>query len=363
MKQGKSIVELAIELQRQAESKADYIAPAEKLRAVVERDGGSPQVLLDLHTDNAYPINSHAHGQIAQFLNVPKAYYDRCVQQEPELAVNTINTWLQRQEKPRLVRTLDDRVRAFLSNSYRTIENPDLAEAVLPILSELEVEVVSADITETKFYIKAVDKSILKDIPAGKKLGDAGIDFFDTVAPAIVISNSEVGAGAFTIQSSIWTKACTNLCVIEKVLRKTHLGGRAALSDEVYELLSDHTKSVTDAALFSQVKDLTRLSFDEARFQAHCDKLIEAGQDEITDSPVKVIERVQKKFGWNESQRDSVLSHLIKGGDLSRYGLHSAVTRTAEDLDDYDVASEFEQQGGQIIHLKKSEWREIAAAA
>jgi hypothetical protein len=76
-----------------------------------------------------------------------------------------------------------------------------------------------------------------------------------------------------------------------------------------------------------------------------------------------VVEVTATRFGLNETERKSVLDHLIRGGDLSQYGLHNAITRTAEDLDDYDRASDFERFGGQIIELPANEWRQIAEAA
>ena len=41
-----------------------------------------------------------------------------------------------------------------------------------------------------------------------------------------------------------------------------------------------------------------------------------------------------------------MLRHLIEGGDLSAYGLVNAVTHFAQDVDDYDRATEFEALGG-----------------
>ena len=55
--------------------------------------------------------------------------------------------------------------------------------------------------------------------------------------------------------------------------------------------------------------------------------------------------------------------HLILGGSLTQYGLHAAITRTAEDLADYDRATAFEQLGGKIIELPRAEWRALATAA
>jgi hypothetical protein len=58
-----------------------------------------------------------------------------------------------------------------------------------------------------------------------------------------------------------------------------------------------------------------------------------------------------------------VLTHLIEGGDLSQYGLMNAVTRTAEDAQSYDRASELEAAGAVVLDLHPTEWRELAQQA
>jgi len=64
-----------------------------------------------------------------------------------------------------------------------------------------------------------------------------------------------------------------------------------------------------------------------------------------------------------ESEGDSILQHLIRGGDLSQYGLMNAVTRTAEDAASYDRATELEAMGQRVVDLAANEWRQIAEAA
>ena len=59
----------------------------------------------------------------------------------------------------------------------------------------------------------------------------------------------------------------------------------------------------------------------------------------------------------------SYINHLIKGGDLSGYGLVNAVTRYSQDVEDYDRATEFEALGGKLIELSGREWKGLAEAA
>jgi len=78
---------------------------------------------------------------------------------------------------------------------------------------------------------------------------------------------------------------------------------------------------------------------------------------------VEVVERVGRKFQLGEGERKGVLTRLIEGGDLTKYGLHAAVTRHSADVEDYDRATELEKLGGDIIDLGPGEWKVLTADA
>lgn len=368
MKKGRTLTELAQEIERQKETKRDFKAPASALR--IHSNGVSK---IDLGGGQPMEVGEVAHDQIAEKVGIPRKYYDRMREEAPELLDQNVNHWFQKpqvdekgQPKPHdqyLVRTLDGRVRALLSNKYRPMDNADFAEAALPVLAELDLMIVSCEITERNLLIKAVDRRIERDIPTGAKMG-SGHSIFDTLSPAITLRNSEVGCGSLAALTSVWIKQCTNLSTFsERSVRKYHVGAKREEGDGIQELLSDKSKLLSDAALWSSIQDIVKAAFERARFDALVDDIAATTQDKISGDVVKVVEVTSKKFGLTETERGSVLKHLIEGGDLTRYGLHNAITRTAEDLEDYDRATKFEHLGGQIIELPKSEWKTIAAAA
>lgn len=104
-------------------------------------------------------------------------------------------------------------------------------------------------------------------------------------------------------------------------------------------------------------------AFDELRFAQATQKLASMAEQKIEGDPVKVVELTAKHFTLNDGERNSVLKHLIEGGDLTRYGLFNAITRTAQDLPDYDRASEFERMGGKVVELPRKDWAVLAQAA
>ena len=364
MKTGKSLTELAQEIERQAKAKRDLIASTKDIGLVPT---GTPDGLgVELFVGgDGFMVNEIGHQQLAEHAGVPTKYYGRMLEDAPQLLAENVNTWLHRNPVKRLVRTMDRTTRAFLSDSYRPLEHADLAEAVLPVLFDLKLELVSAEITERRLYLKAVDQRINRDIPAGRKMGDGSHTIFDTCVPAVIISNSEVGMGQLSVESGVWTRACTNLAVFsQNSMKRRHVGARHELSntENLADLLSDEARSATDRAIWLQVRDVVRGAFNEAMFDAQIERIKGTTTQRIEADPVKVVEFTSKRFGLSDGERSGVLRHLIEGADLTRYGLFNAVTRTAEDLKSYDRAYEFERLGGQIIDLPQSQWNRIANA-
>ena len=358
MKHGLTLSELAQEIERQARVKKDYHVKTAVLRVTPDANG-----VLAAGNRLASGINQVAHRQIGEAVGIPAKYYDRMVEKAPALLATNVNHWFEKEPETKLVRTLDNRARALLSDKFRPLDNVDLAEAVLPVLQKFNLDIMSCAITEQRLYLKAVDPAVKKQMPAGTSWGK-GHTVFRALSPGIVISNSEVGMGSVAVETAVWDEVCTNLAIFkQRSVRKYHMGARADLGEDVYAMLSNKTKALTDAALWSQIGDVVSAAFDRAKFDALTDEIADLRGEKLEGDPVKVVELTAKRFSMTEAEGKSVLRHLIAGGDLSRFGLFNAVTRTAEDLDSYDRATEFERLGGQIVELKRTEWEELAEAA
>lgn len=363
MKVGKSLQQLAAEIERQFNTKKDYVASVGALRMDEQA-----RLALPIKSDqmDLLDITDLGHRQVGTHTNIPAPYYDRLREKAPDLLAKNVNHWFAAApaDERRMVRTLDGKMRAFLSDRFRPLDNYDLAEAALPALQQLEVQIISCEITERRLYIKAVDQRIQRDVPRGAAMGDGGHTIFDTLCPALSISNSEVGSGSLSVEVGVYTRACTNLAFFgERSLRKYHVGGKHEMLEGLTTLLSERTRALTDQATWAQVGDVVKGAFEKARFEASCDKIAGMVEHKIEGDVVKAVEVASRRFGANEGEKASILRHLIEGGDLTQYGLFNAFTRTAEDLADYDRASEFERIGGQIIDLPANDWKVIATAA
>ena len=125
MKTGKTLVELAQEIQRQAGAKADYVAPVQALSVTA-----NGRTTLDVEDHGQYDITTTTHRQISGHLGIPADYYDRLQVGTAELRdpyhpsrslfESTVNALLQARPvgERRMVRTLDGTARAFLSDRY-----------------------------------------------------------------------------------------------------------------------------------------------------------------------------------------------------------------------------------------------------
>jgi hypothetical protein len=364
---GRSLTDLAQEIERRAAAKADFVAPASKLEMVVVND--APALAMHNGTVHTFTPTEIANGQIAEYAGIPMAYYRRMMANDPQLLATNVNRWLQDKAQAgdkRMLRTMDGKARALLSDRYRTLENEDLASAVLPVLLDRNLLIISCEVTDARLYIKAVDRSIERDVPTGKKMGDASHTFFDTCSPAISISNSEVGSGALSVETGVYTRVCTNLAMIGTNMRKYHTGARMAggVEDAVYAMLTDETKQASDKAVWLQTRDMVAAAFDNAKFDAMCAKLGNAAQDVVpAEQVVEVVKRVSRRYSLTEGEGKGVLAALIADGDLTRYGVHSALTRFSQvDAVDYDRATELERIGGDVIELGANDWRALVAA-
>ncbi len=381
MKHGRTLTELAQELERQAKAKRDFTADTRQV--VVEPFAGVALEDIVAHTENTrgevvktgglamrlgeetFPIKRHALRQIGEKLKIPAKFVDRLAADHPDMLAYNVNKLFGREPKGAMVRTLDGNVRAFLSDKYRPLDNIDLAQAVLPQIINQGAAVDSCEVTESRLYIKASREDLFAEIPPppGVKMGEGHTVFTDSVKGGITVSNSEIGMGRLGIQPTITTQRCSNLASFgEHSFFKVHLGRKTGGGDieKVWEYFSDKTKRDADAVVWNQVNDLVLAALDGTIFEKIVAQLTAARTDEMTRPVPEIMEITEKKFGLNQEETGGILGHLIKGGELTRYGLHNAVTRFSQDIEDYDRATELEALGGKLIEMPQTEWKTMA---
>jgi hypothetical protein len=348
MKTGRTLQQLAAEIARRNAAKRDFIVSAEALG--ISDDASAVTLTLadgaDFHSED-FGMTDLFHRQIGSVFGIPAKYYDKMRAEYPSLLADNVNAWLGRADSRHTIRTLDGTARAFLSDRYRRIDNYEIAQTVLPLIGEMpDARVESCDVTDHRMYLKVVNPRLEMDVIPG-----------DTVQAGIVISNSEVGLGSVNVQPLVYRLVCSNGMVINDFgKRKYHVGRE---NEESWELFSDETLQADDAAFMLKLADVVRSTIDTAKFSVIVDKLRESAAAKITSRLPDVVELTAKNYGFNQTEQDDILQHLIQGGDLSLYGLGNAVTRTASDVDSYDRATALETAGWQIVTMPPQLWTAI----
>ncbi len=350
---GRGLNEVIKELQIQSEAKEDFIAPA---RAMRMQDDGNTFEIKHLHSNNRLELDSTKvlHRQIGSVLNIPAKYYDLMQDEKPELLANNINSWFKDMSGNYMIRTFqypDEKIgRALLSAQYRRIDNLMIANAVLPMFAgKDQYDVVSCEVTERKLYFKIVNKRLEADVSVG-----------DTVQAGVVVSNSEVGMGAVSINPFVYRLVCTNGMVISEMgNRKTHVGRVQEAIEDNYSIVTNETQEAEDYALALHIRDLVKAAIDESMFKRVVAHLKKSTKDKIEGDPGEVIRLSGKVYDFTNMEKTGILRHLVEGGDLSKYGLSNAVTRTSQDIKDYDRATELEGIGWKIATMDGELWSQI----
>ena len=365
MKQHLTLSELAAELERQQAAKVDYVADTRRMHFTTGfEDDQRPRSMIDLIGEGSSEATSdllvlpHAHRQIADHTGIPWKFYERLRVERglASLLDENVNRLFHHEPKPRMIRTLDGQARAFPSDGYRRLDNHDLAETIIPILGEIpEVRFESCALTDSRMYIKALTPRVTGTVKVGEE-----------VCAGVFISNSEIGAGSLRVEPFVYTLACTNGMVIPKglggeALRRIHVGRRVE-ADEGFRVFRNETLMADDRAFFMAVGDVVRAAVDEVRFRDLVEAMQRAADSETVRDAPAAIETLATRERLSDREAGGILTHLAAGGDLSRWGVLSAVTRQAEDVESYDRATELEELGGKILAYSDRDWRTIAGA-
>ncbi len=352
MKTGRTIQEMAVEIQRQSEAKADYLVNTGRLQMAVWDGQPMLHLLGEGGEDQMEPLEvlTTAHRQLGAYLNIPQKYYDRMLQEDADLLSCNVNRWLQRSPEQRMIRTMDGRARAFLSNRYRRIDNIDIAKVTLPIIGEMpDARYESCQITDDYMYIKVVNPRLTAEVVPG-----------DIVQAGVVISNSETGQGAVSIQPLVFRLVCSNGMVVNEARTRRNHVGRVNSTDENIAIYSQETLAADDRAFILKIQDTVRAAVDEARFAQVLGKMRESKEAKLNTADIpSVVKLAASSFGITEAEGQGVLQRLIEDADYTLYGLANAVTRYSQDVESYDRASKLEEVGYSIMTMSPELFRKI----
>jgi hypothetical protein len=384
-----SLADLATLLTEQQARKIDVVAPAKKLRSKdgnLVIAGAAPIIEDDGVTDpnGHYRPTSVADEGVADKLGIPLPYVRKMRADRVDLFDANVNGWLRGASKPSgvtltpeaeriwreehpgdkrsfLVRCFrgDDGApgiaRAFLSDSYKVIDNLDALTAALDGIrqSGVEINVTGCDLTDRRMYVRVTAPAVQALAPAlleryrSPFSGAAGADN-PTVFAGLVLTNSETGGGAFTIVPRLTVQVCSNgMTMTKDAVRAIHLGEKL---DEGVIRWSDDTQKKNLDLITAKARDAVSTFLDVEYMERVIRRLEETAGTPVSDAPT-VVEAVAKKLSFSKEQTAGVLDHFIKGADLTAGGVMHAVTSFAQTIADADVAADFEAAGVRAMEL------------
>jgi hypothetical protein len=328
----------------------DFVADPRDITTYTDQDG---TLLKFRDKDEQFPINSWGHIQLASFCDIPQDYYKRMQATQHGLLDTSVRTWLDSVGgKGRMVRTIDGKVRAILSNRYRRIDNFDVANTVIPVLAEAGANFRRLHVTEEAMIIQAVFTEKKADVQVG-----------DTIMLGVTIENNEVGKGSVAVLPMSLRLNCMNGATHNELGHKRqHVGTKIGGDGDPAEFFADDTLKASDEALMLQIRDVARKACSDTVLSTIQADFQRALAVPITALPIHAVTELSKRVGLNESEQAGVLQHLLTGGSMTQYSMVQAITRTAQDVNEGTRGHELEVIGGDVLAMAREQFGPIASA-
>jgi hypothetical protein len=390
-----TLEDLAVLLQNQQAAKLDLVTPMEN---VVSHNGVFTVKGTSVFNEGqTFTPTAIADGHLASKLDIPVTYLRRLRDERIDLYDANINGWTQggRIDDPMnmievdypadarsvMLRTFQNAdpelpgvLRAVLSDRYGIIDNFDALTAALQGIrdSGANIEVVGCDLTETRMTVRIAAPEIFVDAPelldgyrapfdhsGGRSItyGKGGLPEkwqkkygvdSNGVFAGLVLSNSETGGGAFNIVPRLMVLRCTNgLMITRDAFRKIHVGGK--LNEGTVKWGEDTERKALELVTL-QARDAVSTFLDESYVEMTLDAITEKAAKKI-DNPTDAIEVVAKQLAFSQTQRDGILDHFIRGGQVTAGGIMQAVTSFAQTIENADVAYDMESNAMKALEL------------
>lgn len=361
------------QVQDQAARSQDYLAPTDQLQLMTgDRGDGTKVSQVILEGTGGMPTqilaaNPVAFDQIAQRAGIDVRTARRLQQDYSAEWDGLVNAIWQKEPAQRMLRTFagstpgSGELRAFVSDRFKTFDNVHLLNAALPELmqSDAQWRVVSGTVTDRRMYVRLKSEVITGE---GATVGDV-------MALGIGLSNSETGCGSVNVFQLFWTLACLNGMQTENRTRKSHLTGARGDAD-TWALLTAEAKDADNHALALQLRDVTRAYADRESFEGVLERMRAAHADRVEGSPQAAVGALGKVLALTKKETASVLDGLLAtigqsgyaGQPVTRATMINAVTAVAHKAD-ADTVDTWQQLGGRVLDLPRSDWRRVAEAA
>lgn len=392
-----SLEDLAALLKDQHARKVDVVAPATMVRSddgVIVVSGADAQITDDGVTtvDGRYLPTAVFDEGLAEKLQIPIGYVKRMRADRPDLYDANVNGWLHggpagtadpRKFLLRGFKADDGETtgigRAFLSDTYKRMDNLDVLMATLDGVKQagVDIQIDGCDLTERRMRVRIIAPEVFALAPTllngyrspfdqgvDRAGGETDFDRWRRVAaqegmgyapgtePVVFagfdVSNSETGGGAFTIVPRIVIKVCKNgLTLTGNALRAVHLGSKM---DAGIVQWSDDTEQRNLALVTAKARDAVA-TFLDADYVAKAVAAIDAKAGAPLATPAEDVKTLGKRLQFDEATIDGVLDHFIRGGQMTAGGVVNAITSYAQVVDDADKSADIEGSALKVLEL------------
>lgn len=361
-------------LQERSARRHDIVVPATALmswKGDLHVKGSEPVLTADGVTtvDGVYTPTNICDEGLSEKFSIPRAYLRRLREDRTDLLDMTLNHHLrggvdsahittEPDSRSFLLRTLRNEAgsgpgiaRAILSDKYAIQDDLDILMAVLSAVREtgLNVEVDRADLTERKMHLRLTAPEITALAPVlteGYRSPYRGEhENSPVVSVGLRVSNSEVGAGAFTIQPEVRVLACNNgLVVNASAIRSVHLGAKMDAGQVNW---SADTMEKNAALVAAKTRDAVSSFLSEDWLRSTVAKMeAKAGVEVAT---VDAVRDVTKSCKFTDEQMDLILGDFVRGGQMSVAGVVNAITSASQRVADADTALEMDMAAGALL--------------
>lgn len=258
------------------------------------------QMIFD---DQSMPLSSFARGEFCGKLSIPSRYITRCIESNnPVLAAENMNYWLQNDKRNLLIRAYDGTCRGVLSGSYSTYDAPEILTTLAEVFSPNDFVLKGSFINEERLHLRLIENRMLD------------IDSEDLYA-GITLDSSDVGRSGLNVRFFIWKQVCTNGLVIAKsngrLFKQKHIGithddfatGLEEGLEKFYEIKEAITESIRETNKISVNKDIEAL-----------------------------VEEIKNKTNLSDKAAEKVVELMEVKYAPTRWGLINGITEIAQDF-------------------------------
>tara|TARA_R110000796_G_scaffold229663_4_gene347078 strand:+ start:8358 stop:9650 length:1293 start_codon:yes stop_codon:yes gene_type:complete len=369
------------ELRRQIDARVDFVADCREMSVKVGDDGKvrimPSDSLRDFMPREGVVLLDQALTQLAGRIATPMPikFTRQAIEAAPRRWEDYVTGVMHDLPKRWLMRLLDDKVRAVLSDRFRIIESLDVAKAALEGALQTDgVRVIEASITDSHLRIKFVNPEVwaaltefsatagdheflkpganasptwLRNMPGIEDVKLQGGP--TTLWPIVTIGNSDTGHGLNSAKIGAAQGICMNLATIETMVANVHLGQRMELG-----MFGADTISAEAKAIALKSRDVVKAAFDEEKFRAMVERCKKTDSSKVA-APATAMKNLIKVSGGTlyETDLDALVAAFSKERDTV-YGVGQAVARLAQDVPDVDRATHLEEFAGSVLVGKHS---------